>query len=177
MNLRRTLRAAAAAAVAASLVISVGCKKPEPPVAPVAAPPPPAPPPEPAQVPEPVVQMVKNFQRVYFEFDSATLTSDSKSALNENVAIMQSSTDIKVELQGHADERGTTDYNLALGQRRADAVRRYMTAQGVGGSRLTVVSYGEERPLASGSSESAWTKNRRAEFRITWGDGAKGTTN
>jgi peptidoglycan-associated lipoprotein len=177
MNLRSALRTGAAVAIAASLVVGVGCKKPPPPETPVAPPPPPAPPPEPARVPEPVVQMVKNFQRVYFEFDSATLTADSKEALTENVAIMQKSTDIKIELQGHADERGTTDYNLALGQRRAEAVKRYMTAQGIGGSRLTVISYGEERPLDGRSSESAWTKNRRAEFRITWGDGVNGTTN
>ena len=121
--------------------------------------------------------MVKNFQRVYFDFDSATLADDSKAALAENAGIMAANPDIKIELQGHADERGTTDYNLALGQRRADAVRRYLSAQGVAGSRVTVVSYGEEKPLDSRSFEGAWTKNRRAEFRITWGEGATGTTN
>lgn len=163
--------------LASSLAV-VGCKKkPAPPEAPIAAPPAPAPAPAAAPVPEPVVEMVKNFQRVYFDFDSAALSSDSKDALSENASIMQANTDIKVELQGHADERGTTDYNLALGQRRADAVRRYLSAQGIAGSRITVVSYGEEKPLERGSSEGAWTKNRRAEFRITWGEGAKGTTN
>jgi peptidoglycan-associated lipoprotein len=163
--------------LASSLAV-VGCKKkPAPPEAPIAAPPAPAPAPAAAPVPEPVVEMVKNFQRVYFDFDSAALSSDSKAALAENASIMQANTDIKIELQGHADERGTTDYNLALGQRRADAVRRYLSAQGIAGSRITVVSYGEEKPLDSRSSEGAWTKNRRAEFRITWGEGVKGTTN
>ena len=156
---------------------ATGCKKPAPPEAPIVAPPAPAPAPVAAPVPEPVVEMVKNFQRVYFDFDSAALSDDSKSALVENAAIMQANADIRIELQGHADERGTTDYNLALGQRRADAVRRHLTAQGIAGSRITVVSYGEEKPLDSGSSEGAWTRNRRAEFRITWGEGASGTTN
>jgi peptidoglycan-associated lipoprotein len=163
--------------LATSLAV-VGCKKkPAPPEAPIAMPPAPAPPPAAAVVPPPVVQMVKNFQRVYFDFDSASLADDSKAALTENASIMTANADIKIELQGHADERGTTDYNLALGQRRADAVRRYLSAQGVAGSRVTVISYGEEKPLDSRSFEGAWTKNRRAEFRITWGDGATGTTN
>ena len=103
--------------LAASLA-ATGCKKPAPPEAPIVAPPAPAPAPVAAPVPEPVVEMVKNFQRVYFDFDSAALSDDSKSALVENAAIMQANTDIRIELQGHADERGTTDYNLALGQRR-----------------------------------------------------------
>lgn len=170
-------RALVSLSLAAGMAV-FGCKKkPTPVETPIAVPPAPAPPPAAAPVPQPVVDMVKNFQRVYFDFDSASLSSDSKSALAENASIMQANTDIKVELQGHADERGTTDYNLALGQRRADAVRRYLSAQGIAGSRVTVVSYGEEKPLDDSSSEGAWTKNRRAEFRITWGDGARGTTN
>jgi peptidoglycan-associated lipoprotein len=172
-------RAVLTVALATTVAFSAGCKKPTPPETPIVAPPPPPAPPAPAVVPEPVVQMARNFQRVYFDLDSATLASASKAALDENVALMQANPDIKVELQGHADERGTTDYNLALGQRRADAVRRYLGAQGIAGSRFSVVSFGEERPLQSGSSESAWSQNRRAEFRITWGEGAavRGTTN
>ena len=150
--------------------LGVSCKKPAAPE-PIVEPPPPPPPPEaPKQIPAPVVQMVQNFQKVYFEFDSASLEAESRAALDANGEIMRANTDIKVEIQGHADERGSTDYNLALGQRRASAVYRYLTTgAGVSSSRLKQISYGEEQPLAGGSTEAAWTKNRRCEFVITWG--------
>ena len=93
-------------------------------------------------------------------------------AITDNVKIMQAHNDVKLQIQGHADERGTTDYNLALGQRRADAIKNHMINQGVAPSRLAVVSYGEEKPLDPGSNERAWAQNRRAEFIITWGDAA-----
>jgi len=128
------------------------------------------------EMPEDVRQMMANFARVYFDLDSDKLSGDAVEALQENAAIMQRSNDIKVEIQGHADERGTTDYNLSLGQRRAKAVSGYMAQMGVADSRLGTVSFGEERPLVNASSEGAWSKNRRAEFRITWGQ-AKGTVN
>ena len=85
---------------------------------------------------------------------------------------------MKVEIQGHADERGTTEYNLALGQKRAAAVRQFLLAEGVAPSRLSTISYGEEKPRAAGESETAWAQNRRAEFRITWSGDAlvQGTT-
>ena len=159
--IRRTVLVAAVLALAA-------CKKTPPAGPPAMAPEPVEAPPK--KAPEHVQQMVANFSRVYFDFDSSTLDSSSKAALDENVRIMQDHPDVKLELQGHADERGTTEYNLALGARRADAVKKYMSSAGVASSRLTVVSYGEERPAASGSNESAWSKNRRAEFRITWGE-------
>ena len=160
--------------VALAVLIPAGCKKTPPAgpssmaTSPVEAPV--APPPH-------VQEMVANFSRVFFEFDSSSLDASSKAALDENVRIMREHPDVQVELQGHADERGTTEYNLALGARRADAVKRYMSSAGVAASRLTVVSYGEERPIASGSNESAWSKNRRAEFRIAWSDepGVSGT--
>ena len=155
--------------VATSLIVVACKKKPVPEPAPV-APPAPAPVAAPAAAPAQVVEMVKNFQRVFFDLDASELDASSKAALDANIRIMTEHPDIKVELQGHADERGTTDYNLALGQRRAQAVRRYMTTNGVATPRLKVVSYGEERPLRPGSNESAWSKNRRAEFVITWGD-------
>jgi len=127
-------------------------------------------------MPDDVKQMMRNFERVYFGLDSAKLSADALEALQQNAAIMQRSPDIKVEIQGHADERGTTDYNLSLGERRANSVRGYLTRMGVGETRLDTVSYGEERPLVQGSTEGAWSKNRRAEFRITWGSG-HGTVN
>jgi peptidoglycan-associated lipoprotein len=131
------------------------------------------------EVPAPIAEMAKNFNRVFFDFDSATLNADGKSALDANAAIMKEYGDIKLEVQGHADERGTTDYNIALGQKRADAVVRYLLAGGVSSSRVKSVSYGEERPLDGRTAETAWTQNRRAEFVITWSGDApvRGTAN
>ena len=121
------------------------------------------------EVPEHVKTVVENFSRVYFDTDQDTLNEDSRTALDENVEILQKHPDVKVQVQGHTDERGTTDYNLALGDRRANAVKDYLVGAGIGPSRLTVVSYGEELPAASGSNERAWSQNRRAEFVVTWG--------
>lgn len=125
-----------------------------------------------------VQEMVKNFQRVYFDFDKSELSAEAKEALSDNVAIMQKHSDLRIEIQGHADERGTTDYNIALGQRRAESVTSYMKAQGIGAGRIKVVSYGEERPIDGSSNERAWSKNRRCEFVITWSGEApvEGTT-
>lgn len=124
----------------------------------------------PQRLPSEIVELAQNFSRVYFDLDSATLSGSAKSALDANVAIMSKRPDIKLEVQGHADERGTTDYNLALGQRRAQSVYRYMKSNGIAQSRVKVVSYGEERPLRNGSAESSWSQNRRCEFVITWSD-------
>ncbi len=125
-----------------------------------------------SNAPAHVQEMAKNFARVYFDFDSATLNAQSKSALDDNIAIMGQFTDVKIEVQGHADERGTTDYNLALGQKRADAVVAYMTAKGISNSRAKSVSYGEERPLDASANERAYAQNRRAEFVINWSNNA-----
>lgn len=124
-----------------------------------------------------VQQLLENFQRVHFALDSSSLTDDAKAALTANAAILGDHPDLRVEVQGHADERGTVDYNLALGQRRAKRVTDWLTSQGVPTGRLRTVSYGEELPLVSGRDERAWSKNRRAEFRITAGSSAVvGTT-
>jgi peptidoglycan-associated lipoprotein len=152
---------------------AVGCKKKGEVTEPVVSEPLPMPVEEPAkEVPQHVQAMKENFERVFFDFDSSDLVDSSKTALNDNVKIMQAHNDVKLQIQGHADERGTTDYNLALGQRRADAIKNHMINQGVAPSRLAVVSYGEEKPLDPGSNERAWAQNRRAEFIITWGDAA-----
>lgn len=152
------------------LALLSGCKKKAP--GEIADAPPPAPPAEAAKpaAPDYVKDMVANFQRVYFDFDSATLAGDSKQALDQNAKIMAEHADVKIEVQGHADERGTTDYNLALGQKRADAVVKYLQATGVASTRVKVLSYGEERPLDARSTETAWAQNRRAEFVVVWGD-------
>jgi peptidoglycan-associated lipoprotein len=99
---------------------------------------------------------------IYFGFDSAGLSSDAKRVLSGKASCYTASSG-QVRIAGHADERGTTDYNLALGQRRANAVKQYITTLGVGGSKVKTMSYGEERPADRGSNESAWAKNRRAE--------------
>lgn len=131
-----------------------------------------------APVPAAVLQQLhENFARVHFDFDSATLNDVSKAALSENARIMQHNPTIQLEIQGHADERGTTDYNIALGDRRANTVAKHMTIMGVSPSRITALSYGEERPAVRGEDEVAWSQNRRAEFRILTGpDGVVGTT-
>lgn len=123
-----------------------------------------------------VEQVKANFARVHFEVDSSALGAEARAALADNARILQEHRSIRVEIQGHADERGTIDYNLALGMRRADAVARALGAMGVTDDRLRTISFGEERPLASGAGESAWSKNRRCEFRVTAGAGVTGTT-
>ena len=151
-------------------LLSAGCKKkPQPAldVVEVSEPEPemsPVPVAEIAQVPEHVQQMVQNFQRIHFDFDSDILGQTGRDALLENVEIMQANPQIKVQLQGHADERGTTDYNLALGQKRAESVENWLVTQGVPASRLRTISYGEERPMADGSGEATWQMNRRSEI-------------
>jgi peptidoglycan-associated lipoprotein len=100
----------------------------------------------------------------YFEFDSAALTRQAIAALDAHIAVLQR-TDRNVRLEGHTDERGTREYNIALGERRANSVRDYMVANGIGSYRIESVSYGEERPVAYGSSESSWSQNRRVELK------------
>jgi len=103
---------------------------------------------------------------VQFDFDKSSLRSDAKSTLDSNMACYQQLTG-GVRIEGHADERGTTDYNIALGQRRSDTVKQYLVSNGVASGRVTTTSYGEERPIDPASNESAWAKNRRAELTAT----------
>ena len=99
----------------------------------------------------------------YFDFDSSNLTSEALEALNAHVAVLNRTTS-QIRLEGHTDERGTREYNLALGERRANSVRDYMVASGISSLRIETVSYGEERPAAYGSGESNWARNRRVEL-------------
>lgn len=101
---------------------------------------------------------------VYFEFDKFNLNSKSLQTLKSAVVAMQDNPSIKITISGHADERGTREYNLALGQRRAEAVRDYFAVNGISNNRIKVKSYGEEKPLSNGSNESSYSKNRRAEI-------------
>ncbi|HEU5184981.1 MAG TPA: peptidoglycan-associated lipoprotein Pal [Gemmatimonadaceae bacterium] len=109
---------------------------------------------------------------IYFEFDSDALGDAARSALDQKLAILQSNDGVRLRIAGHADERGSDEYNLALGQRRAASAKRYLTQRGIADSRIEIISYGEERPAASGSDESAWAQNRRDEFEITAGGDA-----
>jgi len=101
---------------------------------------------------------------VFFEFDSYNLTSKSIQTLKSVVSVMNSNIDIEITLAGHADERGTREYNLALGQRRAESVKDYFLLNGIMSSRVTVKSYGEERPISLGNDEASYSKNRRVEI-------------
>lgn len=106
-------------------------------------------------------------QDVYFAFDSYTLSSDAKSALDRKAAWLRDNAGMAVKIEGHCDERGTSQYNLALGERRATAAKQYLAALGVSGGRMSTISYGEENPIDPGHNEAAWAKNRRAHFVVT----------
>lgn len=106
-------------------------------------------------------------QRVHFGFDQYGLSSDLRSVLKDNAEWLKENRNIQIQVEGHCDSRGTQQYNLALGQKRADAVVNYLVDLGVSFSRLSTVSYGEEQPVDDRDDEDAWTKNRRADFKIT----------
>lgn len=99
--------------------------------------------------------------KVYFAFNSTVLNNESKKTLNTVIEWLNSKQDIKIILEGHCDERGTREYNLALGQKRAEAVKQYLVSKNIDSSRLKVISYGKEKPEFLGAGESVWSKNRR----------------
>ena len=100
--------------------------------------------------------------RVFFATNKSTLTTASRDTLRKQAAFMRKKKDLSFAIEGHADERGTREYNLALGERRANAVKDYLMTYGISGSRLSVISYGKERPVNSGSNPLAWSQNRRS---------------
>ncbi|HEU4437558.1 MAG TPA: peptidoglycan-associated lipoprotein Pal [candidate division Zixibacteria bacterium] len=104
------------------------------------------------------------FQKIYFDFDRYAIRDDAKSALEQNARVLKADPNMRILIEGHCDERGTVEYNLALGERRAAAARQYLMDLGIDGSRISTVSYGKERPVAFGHDESSWQQNRRAEF-------------
>jgi peptidoglycan-associated lipoprotein len=111
-----------------------------------------------------------SLQRVHFALDSYSLTDDARTALSEAAEKLRSHEDVALYVQGHADERGTAEYNLGLGERRGRAVADHLTRLGIGADRLSVVSYGEELPLVAGSDQSALAANRRVDFRLMRGE-------
>jgi peptidoglycan-associated lipoprotein len=100
--------------------------------------------------------------RVFFATNKSTLTTASRDTLRKQAAWMRKKSDLSFTIEGHADERGTREYNLALGERRANTVKDYLMTYGISGSRLSVLSYGKERPVNSGSNPLAWSQNRRS---------------
>lgn len=104
---------------------------------------------------------------VYFDYNSAVLRQDTTDALQANVTFLKANPTVKVQVEGHCDERGSVQFNLALGERRAKAVREYLVANGIEATRLSVISLGKERPMAFGHDEGAWSLNRRGNFVIT----------
>ena len=190
MTLRRL-----ASVLGLSLVLAVaaaGCHKKVPPPAPVAPPPPPPaapvtpppPPPPPAPAPAPPPRPLTDeeiFARktvdqlnaehplddVYFDLDKSEIRDDAKPRLQKDADWMKKWTSTQISVEGHCDSRGSAEYNLALGSRRANAVKEYLTNLGVPAGRLTVVSKGKEQPLCSEEGESCWQQNRRGHFVIT----------
>ncbi len=132
--------------------------------APAPAPAPPPPPVEtkvapPVETPAPV-----ELTDVFFDFDKSNIRDDARATLDTDGKLLVTGKDVAVLLEGHCDERGTIEYNLALGQRRAEAVKGYLIQYGVDSTRISTISYGKERPFAQGHDESAWALNRRVHF-------------
>jgi peptidoglycan-associated lipoprotein len=193
MTIRQAARAAATALLFAALAVATGCAKKQPPVArPVPPPPPPpvetpmTPPPEPppptadtgastAPVVEDAVasgsldEINKNspLKPVFFGLDVSEIDGDGQRLLETNAEILKRYPTWQISIEGHCDERGTAEYNLALGERRALAARNDLVSLGVSADRVKTVSYGKEFPFDPGHTESAWAKNRRAHFVVT----------
>jgi peptidoglycan-associated lipoprotein len=106
---------------------------------------------------------------VYFTYNGFDLDDDDRDALDEKIKVLRNNPAVRILISGHADERGSDEYNLALGQQRAAAVKEYLTQNGIDGSRLEIVSYGEEQPVCRTPGEDCWSRNRRAAFAITAG--------
>jgi peptidoglycan-associated lipoprotein len=109
-------------------------------------------------------------QRVHFAYDLAALDAEARAALDAKASVLQRYRDVRVVIEGHADERGSVEYNLALGQRRSESAKRYLVEYGVASARMETTSLGEERPLDPAQNERAWARNRRAEFRPVSGE-------
>ncbi len=106
-------------------------------------------------------------QTVYFPYDSFTLDSASKGTLKANSEILKQKGSLKIQVEGHCDQRGGIQYNIALGEKRANAVRKYLTDLGITGDRITTISFGKERPIDPGENDAAYSKNRRGNFVVT----------
>jgi len=108
-------------------------------------------------------------EMVYFDYDQSAIREDSKPILDAKLRILRQDPAIRIRIEGHSDERGSNEYNVALGSRRAEAVRMYFTASGLQAQRFEIVSFGEEKPLERGATEASWSRNRRAQFQVLAG--------
>lgn len=108
-------------------------------------------------------------QAIYYDYDRSELKPESRTTLDGKLPLLRANANVRIRIAGHTDERGSDAYNIALGQRRAAAAKRYLVDQGIAADRIDVVSFGEDRPAAMGSDESFWSQNRRAEFEIIVG--------
>ena len=178
-------RAPDVSAAALGLVVMAavsGCHHPPPPAAPpqpVAA----APTPQPQAAPTPVTpvsddgaarraaEAARNtlLQMTFFEFDKSDLTDQGRAILDAKIPILQMNPSLHIRIDGNCDDRGSDEYNMALGQRRAAIAKRYLTDHGIDASRIDIISYGKERPIAQGNDEAAWAKNRNDQFEIVAG--------
>jgi len=113
----------------------------------------------------PTHDQIAGMERINFDFDQFTLSAEARSILGNNAKYLQANSDTNVVIEGHCDARGSDEYNLALGESRALAAKNYLVSLGIDAKRLSVISYGEEKPLVMGDGESAWAQNRRAEFK------------
>ena len=187
----RVRRFASVVALSAALAVAAaGCRRevppqtpaPPPPPPPVAkpAPPPPPPPPPPAPKPAPLTEEEifarksleqLNSERpltdVFFDYDQSAIRDDARGPLQKNAEWLKRWASTQITVEGHADSRGSSEYNLALGERRASSVKDYLVSLGIPGNRITVVSKGEESPFCTQETESCWQDNRRGHFIIT----------
>ncbi len=157
--------------VAMTLLLLYGCGKPKtveetPP--PVEQPKPPVEETKPTPPPEPVIKKIteSDFVTVYFDFDKYNLVESAKKALDNNAQVLKDNPSVIVRIEGNCDERGTVEYNLSLGEKRAAAAQKYLTDLGIAASRIQTISYGKEKPVAMGHDEGSWSKNRRDDFKI-----------
>ncbi len=164
--------------VTVALLFMTDCgKKPEPEIEPTGdevpeeqleAPEETAPPEEPEPVDEQPseVEISMLLRDIHFDYDDSSLRPEAEGVLNANADVLLDNMWVNVVIEGHCDERGTVEYNLALGERRALSAKRYLVSYGIDESRISIISYGKERPLDQGHSEEAWAKNRRAHFAV-----------
>jgi peptidoglycan-associated lipoprotein len=187
--MERTLRVLLTFTVCIAFIAAVGCGRKQPEVAPAPPPaaeptpppqPPPPPPPPPPPAPKPLTEeeifakktldelnAEKPLADVQFDYDSAALSEQARGNLDKNAGWLKRWSSTRILVEGHCDSRGTNEYNLALGERRADAARDYLVSLGVPTDRIQVVSKGEEQPFCTEENESCWSQNRRGHFIIT----------
>lgn len=160
--------------------VAVTPPPPVPPTAPATPPAPPAPPTAPPAAPAPrtlsedeifaqasMEEIQKQFSDVYFDLDNAAIKDEGRTALTTNANYMKRRPSVRITIEGHCDERGSSEYNLALGERRATATKAYLVELGVPASSITIVSKGEEAPFCTESNEACWSQNRRGHFVVT----------